>query len=135
MCIRDSPAALAALAELLNENTEGDADFFYYVANGKPPAEGSDWLFFVAPDDIENNSSGDPLRPYSYAHPGFFRDPELTDKASSLVELDGDTSHEKVQLRPLDVLYIEDDTGSRFKLTARSKPGRHAVALDITRID
>ncbi len=133
--IRNSPAALAALAELLNENTEGDADFFYYVANGKPPADGSDWLFFVAPDDIENNSSGDPLRPYSYARPGFFRDPELTDKASSLVALDGDTTHEKVQLRPLDVLYIEDDTGSRFKLTARSKPGRHAVALDITRID
>jgi hypothetical protein len=134
--IQKNPAALAAIAELLNENTEGAADFYYYVS--KPsniePMRG-DWLFFIAPDDIEEDASGVPLRPYSYAHPGFYRDPELTDKASSLVALDGDTTHEKVMLRPLDVYYVEDDTGSRFKLTARSKPGRHEVALDITRID
>lgn len=134
--IQQNPAALAALAELLNENTDGDADFFYYVANPDNPDElRGDWLYFVAPDDIKNNSSGDPLRPYSYARPGFYRDPELTDKASAKTPLDGDTAHEKVLLRPLDVLYIEDDAGRRYKLHARSKPGRHAVALDITRID
>ncbi len=134
--IQKNPAALAAIAELLNDNTEGAADFYYYVANpGNPEANRGDWLIFVEPDDIAEDTSGVPVRPYSYAHPGFYRDPELTDKASSRVALDGDTSHEKVLLRPLDVLYVEDDTGSRFKLTARSKPGRHEVALDITRID
>ncbi len=134
--IKKNPAALAALAELLNENTEGDADFYYYVAKpGNPEPMRGDWLYFIAPDDIEETRSGAPVRPYSYAHPGFYRDPELTDKASSTQLLDGDTAHEKVQLSPLDVLYIEDDKGSRFKLTAKSKPGRHEVELDITRID
>ncbi len=134
--IQKNPAALAALAELLNENTEGDADFYYYVAQpGNPESISGDWLYFIAPDDIAEDSSGVPVRPYSYAHPGFYRDPELTDKASSKFALDGDIAHEKVQLHPLEVFYIEDDTGTRFKLTARSKPGRHKVALDITRID
>ena len=134
--IQKNPAALAAIAELLNENSEGAADFYYYVAKpGNPESTRGDWLFFVAPDDIEEDASGVPVRPYSYARPGFYRDPELTDKASSLTALDGDTTHEKVQLLPLDVLYAEDDTGKRFKISARSKPGRHEVALDITRID
>jgi len=134
--IQKNPAALAAIAELLNENTEGAADFFYYVAKpDNPEPLRGDWLLFIHPDDLENNSSGDPVRPYSYAHPGFYRDPELTDKASTTAALDGDTAREKIQLRPDQVLYVEDDTGARFKLTARPKPGRHAVALDITRID
>ncbi len=134
--IQKNPSALAALAELLNENTDGAADFFYYVPGADAPKDQQgDWLFFISPDDIANNSSGDPLRSYSYARPGFFRDPELADKASSLVAVDGDTSHEKVQVSPGDVLYIEDDVGSVFKIEVDEKPGRHKVALAVTRVD
>jgi len=134
--IQNNPSALAALAELLNENTDGAADFYYYVAGpGAPRSLRGDWLYFIAPDDIANNSSGDAVRKYSYAHPGFYRDPELTDKLSALTAVDGDTTHEKVQIKPGDVLYIEDDTGSVFKLEVQDKSERHKVSLAVTRVD
>lgn len=132
--IQTNPAALAALAELLNENTDGAADFYYYVPTAKAPAEQQgDWLFFITPDDIKNNTSGDPEREYGYAHPGFFRDRALTQKASTVVEIDGDGSHEKVKIAAGDVLYIEDDAGSVFEIAVHEPPGRHRVALSVTR--
>ena len=134
--IQQNPAALAAIAELLNENTEGDADFFYYVANPSNSEEvRGDYLYFIAPDDIKNNTSGDPLRPYSYAHPGFYKDRGLTEKVSTTLTLDGDAEHEKVKVHVNDVLYIEDDAGSVFQIDVKSKPGRHTLALDVTRIE
>ncbi len=134
--IQNNPAALAALAELLNENTDGAADFYYYVAGpGAPKAQRGDWLYFITPDDIANNTSGDAVREYSYDHPGFYKDPELTTKVSSLTALDGDTTHEKVQINPGDVLYIEDDAGSVFKIEVQDKPERHKVSLALTRVD
>ena len=134
--IQSNPAALAALAELLNENTAGAADFYYYVPKAdNDAAVRGDWLYFIDPDDIANNSSGDPVRKYGYAHPGFYGDPELTDKISSTTEIDGDDSHEKVKIDVGDVLYIEDDEGSVFKIEVGEKPGRHDVALAVTRVE
>lgn len=134
--IQKNPAALAALAELLNENTDGAADFYYYVpGSNAPKAQQGDWLYFITPDDIANNTSGDAIRKYSYEHPGFYTDPGLATKVSSLTAVDGDTTHEKVQINPGDVLYIEDDVGSVFKIEVEEKPGRHKVALAVTRVD
>lgn len=134
--IQKNPAALAALAELLNENTDGSADFYYYVPKAdNDDAVRGDWLYFINPDDIANNSSGDPLRKYSYAHPGFYADPDLTDKLSSTAVIDGDDAHEKVKIEPGDVLYIEDDAGSVFKIEVKDKPGRHDIALAVTRVE
>ncbi len=134
--IQKSPAALAALAELLNENTAGAADFFYYVPTGAAPAEQQgDWLYFIAADDVANNSSGDPVRKYGYDKPGFFRDAALLDKLSTLDGLDGDTTHEKVQIAAGDVLYIGDDDGKTYEITVNEKPERHRIALSVTRVE
>ncbi len=134
--IKNNPAALAALAELLNENTDGAADFFYYVPGVDAPAEQQgDWLYFVAPDDIANDDNGDPLRAYSYDNPGFYADAGLTQKISSLDEVDGDTSHEKVKISEGDVLYIADDSGSVFKIEVNPKRERHKVELAVTRVE
>ena len=135
--IQKNPAALAALAELLNENTDGAADFYYYVPGpAAPKAQQGDWLYFITADDIANNSSGDAVRKYdSYDHVGFYKDPGLTTKVSSRTELDGDTTHEKVQINPGDVLYIGDDAGSVFKVEVQDKPERHKVALAVTRVE
>ncbi len=131
--IQQNPAALAALAELLNENTDGAADFYYYVSNSGG-AE-ADWLFFIAPEDIANDKSGDPVRDYSYEKVGFYSDPALTKKVSSTDELDGDTTHEKIKVVPGDVLYIQDDAGSVFEVKVNDKTERHRVALAVTRVE
>jgi hypothetical protein len=133
--IMKNPAALAAIAELLNENTDGAADFFYYVPGSDvPPEQRGDWLFFVHPEDILNDAQGDPVRPYDYPkNPGFFADPEGKKRVSSKVELDGDTFHEKVKINPGDVLYVKDDDGAVFRLEVNTKPDRHVVSLAITR--
>jgi hypothetical protein len=134
--IQNTPSALAAIAELLNENTDGDADFYYYVPNVDNPEDiRGDWLYFIAEDDLKEDADGENLRPYNYARPGFFRDRALTDKASSTVEIDHDRLHEKVKIEPGDELYIEDDQGSVFKITVKDKPERHRIVLDITRVD
>lgn len=132
--IQSNPAALSAIAELLNENTEGRADFFYYVPSHDNPEElRGDWLYFITPADIENDADGEPVRPYGYTKPGFYRDPKLTDKASAALEIDGDTSHEKVKIVAGDVLYMADDQGRLFRITALDKPALHSVALEIKR--
>ncbi len=134
--IQQNPAALAALAELLNENTEGAADFYYYVPTPAAPAEQQgDWLYFITADDIKNNTSGDPERKYDYAHVGFYSDRALTTKVSSDLDIDGDSSHEKVKITAGDVLYIEDDAGSVFEIVVNEKPERQRIALSVTRVE
>ena len=134
--IKSNPAALAGIAELLNENADGAADFYYYHSSADAPEDmRGDWLFFIIANDIKNNSSGDPERPYSgYAAPGFFADPAGKEKLSSTVALDGDTVHEKVRIEPGDVLYAQDDDHSVFKIEVNDKPDRHVVSLTITRV-
>jgi hypothetical protein len=133
--IQENPAALAAIAELLNENTEGDADFYYYRASLDAPVEQrGDWLYFVTEGDIKNTTLGDPVRPYDYPSPGFFADSKGQMKISDTVLLDGDTTHEKVRIEPGDVLYAQDADKQVFKIEVNDKPDRHVVSLTIERV-
>ncbi len=124
-----NPRALRALAEQLNDNTQGDADFYYYQ-----PAAGGDYLYFIAPRELRLNEDGTFARPYAYAHPGFFADAELTQKLSTKEQIDGDSEHEKVRIEPGMTLYLEDDAGRRYEIRAGDKPSAHRIALTLTRI-
>jgi hypothetical protein len=132
--LQRDPSALIGITEQLNNNADGDADFYYF----KPPptADGAaaDYLFFVTPADIRKDDQGLPVRAYNYERPGFYADPELTDKRSSTAEVAGDTTHEKVRVAPGDELYLEDDDRRRYKLVVLPKPSEHNLALEITRI-
>ncbi|HSN97301.1 MAG TPA: hypothetical protein VLS89_03350 [Candidatus Nanopelagicales bacterium] len=127
--IQADPASLRGVAEQLNENTAGDADFYYYQT-----ADQSDWLFFVAPEDIRLDEQGDPARPYAYQRPGFYADPELTQELSSTEPVDGDVDHEKVRIEPGATLYFEDDAGQVYRIEVGAKPSRHRVSLTLTRV-
>lgn len=131
-----NPAALTGITEQLNNNTDGDADFYYFKPDPRttPAEQQGDWLFFVAPDDLREDAAGAPVRPYAYANPGFYADAELTKKVSSKDPLAGDAVHEKVRVAPGDALYLEDDEGRRYELLALDKPREHTLALEITRI-
>ncbi len=130
-------SALTEFAKLLNDNGSGDPDFYYYQPNA--PQDGvyiQDWLYFVSNVDIRKDENGQPVREYSnYKNPGFFANPALTQKLSATTPLDGDSTHEKVQIQPGDVLYIEDDEGQVFKLSVGEKPSAHRVSIDIERIE
>ena len=80
---------------------------FYYV-----PGDGgaAGFLFFRA--------KGDSGSPYGYAKPGFFRDAALAERVSASGALAGtaDTLHEKVAVHTGDVFYLEDDTGTVYRL-------------------
>lgn len=128
--IETNPAALRDMAEALTRNTRGDADFFYV----QPEGTAEDWLYFVAPEDIRKDAEGNPVRPYAYTSPGFFADPALTQKVSSRVELDGDTTHEKVRIEPGDRLYVKDAAGRVFEIVVEEKPSLHRLALVVTRV-
>lgn len=133
--IQKNPAALAAIAELLNENTEGAADFFYYVPGPETPASlQGDYLYFVTPADIENDTYGNPVRPYAYAHPGFYADASLTTKLSAPTPIDDDTTHEKLKVAAGDILFMEDDAGRLYRIEVGDKPSPHTVALDVKRV-
>lgn len=125
-----NPEALADLAKLLNNNAEGDADFYYV----RPAGQHLDYLYFVAPGDLRTDAAGDPVRAYAYAHPGFYADAALTTKLSSTAKVGDDDSHEKVAIAPGDVLYVEDDVGHVFMLAVGDKPDRSTLPLDITRV-
>jgi hypothetical protein len=124
--------ALLDIATRLVDNTEGAADFYYYRASpDNDPDKAGDWLFFVTPDDLKPNADGS-LR--SYASPGFFSDENLTAKVSSKVDLDGDTTHEKVQLTEGTVVYLQDENGAVFRLTAGAKTSPTHLPLTVTRV-
>jgi hypothetical protein len=124
-----NPRTLRALAEQLNDNTQGDADFYYYQS-----AAGGDYLYFIAPLELRLNEDGTFVRPYAYAKPGFFADAALTQKLSTKEQLDGDSEHEKVRIEPGMTLYMEDDAGRRYEIQAGDKPSPHRIALKLTRL-
>jgi hypothetical protein len=128
-----NPEALIGITEQLNDNADGDADFYY----SKPPptaqGESGDYLYFVTEADLRKDADGLPARPYDYERPGFFADPDLTDKVSSTADIDGDTTHEKVRVAPGDVLYVEDDDRRRYKLAVLDKPSANNITIEITR--
>jgi hypothetical protein len=129
------PAVLAEFASLITDSTVGDADFYYY----RPPvdaaaADQGDWLYFVVESDLRLDDEGHPVRDYAYDAPGFFADADLSEKISSVEEVDGDELHEKVRIVPGDELYAQDDEGNVFRLIVGDKPGRARVTLDVTRV-
>jgi hypothetical protein len=124
-----NPRTLRALAEQLNDNTQGDADFYYYQS-----AAGGDYLYFIVPRELRLNEDGTFVRPYAYAKPGFFADAALTQKLSTQEQVDGDSEHEKVRIEPGMTLYVEDDTGRRYELRVGDKPSPHRIALTLTRL-
>jgi len=132
----NDPSALASVAERVNDAAQGDADFYYYQPKRTNSAQiQGDYLYFVTEDDIRKDDEALPVRPYdAYAKPGFYADADLSDKLSSLAEIDGDDVHEKIKVSPGDVLYIEDDAGRRFKLAVGDKPSPSRISLDITRL-
>jgi hypothetical protein len=130
-----NPQGLADLARALAGATVGNADFYYYRAlPDAPPEQAGDWLYFVLPGDIALDVDGDPVREYAYAHPGFFEDAALTQKVSDTRAVEGDVVHEKVRIRPGDVLHVEDDQGRVYRIDVADKPSTWRVALDVIRV-
>jgi hypothetical protein len=129
--LQKDPALLLGMVEALTESTEGDADFYYV----QPEGGREDWLFFVEPADLRKNEEGEPVRVYGYDRPGFFADPQLTQKVSTREAVDGDTAHEKVRIGPGTRLYIEDAEGQRYAIEVGEKPSPHRVSLTVTRLD
>lgn len=130
--VEADPAALTSVAEQLNDNAAGDTDFYYYqpgVAGG-----GGDYLYFITAGDLRKDENGEPVRPYAYQRPGFFADAELTQKISTTEEVDGDAEHEKVKIEPGMTLYMEDDAGRRYAVSAGAKPSAHRISLTLKRI-
>ncbi len=133
--IEQNPAGLRELVRAITDNTEGDADFYYVRTRPDAPADvAGDYLFFVTEDDLRRGPDGAPVRGYDYENPGFFADPDLSDKISTLDEVDGDTSHEKVRIEPGDVVYVEDADGRRYRVEVGPKPSLHRIVLSITRL-
>lgn len=128
--VKANPEALREFASLLVDNTIGAADFYYVRGE-----DGRDWLYFVSEADIAIDEEGDPVRPYAYVQPGFFSDPGLQRKVSSVEEVDGDTEHEKVQVDPGDTVFVGDDQGRVFEVEVLDKPGRARVSVVLTRVD
>lgn len=133
--LRASPSSLLELTETVLASSEGAADFYYYRADpANPEPLQGDWLFFVVPGDIADGPDGAPLRPYGYAHPGFYRDLALTQKVSSPQALDGDTEHEKVRLDDFPELFVEDEAGAVFRLFYSGKSSKNRVSLRVQRV-
>lgn len=130
-----NPAALADITELLNNNADGDADFYYYrpAADNGADIEG-DYLYFVTAGDLRTDAEGKPVRPYAYAHPGFYADAKLAKKLSSTAEIDGDTTHEKLKVSPGMTVYVEDDAGQVFSIVVGEKTSRSVLSLQVTRV-
>ena len=75
------------------------------------------------------------MREYAYANPGFFADQGLTQKISSLEEIAGDDTHEKVRIAPGDSMFVEDDAGRVYRIDVADKPSPNYIALDVTRVE
>jgi len=127
--LEKDPVLLRGVAEAISDTTHGDADLFYVVPQGAT----EDWLYFVTPDDIRQDERGNPVRPYAYPNPGFFRDPLLATKVSSLVEIDGDVKHEKVRIQVGETLYFQDAQERIYEITALEKPSLRRIRLEIKR--
>lgn len=130
--LESAPDALRELARALTNTAVGDPDFFY-MRDESPTEEGTDWLFFTTEDDLRRDGDGDPTKSYDYQSPGFFTNAGLTEKVSSTQEVNGDTSHEKIEINPGDIVYAADDEGRVFKIEVGNKRSRRRILLRVTR--
>lgn len=133
--IEADPAALLDIATGLLDSTQGEADFYYYrpVSADQSDLKG-DYLYFVAPEDIGLDDDGKPAREYSYDRVGFFQDPELTDLISSTMEIDGDTSHQKLKIEEGMRFYTQNTYNDVFQIVVLPKKSERIVELSITRV-
>ncbi len=130
-----NPKALADITELLNDNSDGDADFYYYKPRPENGADvEGDYLYFVTEGDLRSDAEGTPVRPYAYAHPGFYADAGLKKKLSTTAAIDGDDTHEKLKIDPGMTVFVEDDAGQVYQIVVGDKPNRSAVSLELTRV-
>ncbi len=130
-----NPDALADITELLNNNADGDADFYYYRPDATNGADvEGDYLYFITEDDLRTDAEGAPVRPYAYKHPGFFADPNLKKKLSKTTKIDDDDTHEKLKVSPGQVVFTEDDAGHVFQIAVGEKTTRSALSLTLTRV-
>ncbi|MCH9684272.1 MAG: hypothetical protein K0V04_22755 [Deltaproteobacteria bacterium] len=104
------------LSDLLLGNyreSNDPVDFYFRRAQ-----DGRPYLFFVAQDDLP------PGVEYGHPQPGFFADPDLTDKRSR-TQIDGvpDDDHEKLALSVGETaVYFADDTGDTYRLRVVVSP-------------
>ncbi len=91
---------------------KSNADIFYAAKPGEVGA-----LMFRAPNDSEED--------YPYTTPGFFSDPELTDKVSTTDEVGGidDPEHEKVPATLGATYYVSDEASDVFAVTVAERDG------------
>jgi hypothetical protein len=131
--LESDPSALLPVAETIIDNSDGAPDFYYTRAVGVDGTEGN-WLYFIAEEDIPTTEEGLPERPWDYARPGFFADPDLLEQVSSREGVPGETLHEKVQVQAGDTFYVQDDVGGVYRLDITGAPGRSTIAVSVERI-
>ncbi|HEU4404184.1 MAG TPA: hypothetical protein VFS43_02655 [Polyangiaceae bacterium] len=122
--------ALQAQAAELSELIAGPSGLvtpraeFYFAPDD---AGDGGFLFFRAPEDA-------PGAPYPYASPGFYADPALTEKISTLSPLAGtaDGRHEKVPASAGQTLYFADEGARVFALRVLGPAEGGGVDVSIT---
>ncbi|HEU4537541.1 MAG TPA: hypothetical protein VFS00_25655, partial [Polyangiaceae bacterium] len=126
---RVRPALQAQSAEL-SELITGPAGLVtpradFYFAPGTDGGPG--FLFFRAPADAPGDA-------YPYASPGFYADPALAAKRSTLAPLAGtaDASHEKVAAAEGQTFYFADETAQRFELRVLGPADGGGVRVSVT---
>lgn len=88
------------------KQNSGPVDFYYRRAS-----DGDTYLFWVTPDDLADDL------PYGWETPGFYADPDLSEKLSSTDLGVGDTEHEKLKISAgTTVVYAADDDGETYKI-------------------
>ena len=126
------PSGLIGAAAALIPQHSGAPDLFYLRPRADDPAHaGTDWLYFVAADDLPEDSGRDHS---AYSKVGFFADATLLSKVSSQLLVAGDGSHEKVRISPGDVLYAVDDGAMRYRIEVLAKPSPARIKLAITAV-
>jgi hypothetical protein len=70
----------------------------------------------------------------SYARPGFFADPKLSQKVSTTAAGFGttDTTHEKVQAKLGAIYYAQDEDGVVYEITVKERDAS-GVGLEVRR--
>ena len=133
--LESDPRSLVDVAAVLLEASSGAPDLYYHrTSPTAPPEVFGDWLYFIAERDIPPGDDGLPVRPYGYAHPGFYADPDLRDKLSGRPEVEGDGQHEKVRVEAGDRLFVEDDAGQVYELQVGGRTPQGALRLDVARV-
>ncbi len=127
---RDASSLIGTAGHIIDQHA-GAPDIFYYRPRASSADAGTDWLYFVHPEDIPDKGEGAGRK---YARPGFFADAGLDQKLSTTAWVDGDERHEKVKISAGDVLFVADEAGVVYRVEVRAKPSPARIRLTITRV-